>query len=362
LENKESTQIPFLKEAISNLATNWFKERNRIFKEKSESFLAGVGARLELESADISETPKNSPADEILSRLEEFLKEPRDEFKARRGAFGNYIKSSIKDKIKLAVREATNQARREMLSYVKSISDCPWNTLKAAVKQQGTFDGRSRRIALRQEFSGAFTAPMASIWSTRILSDVRKQTEIFADFQEATVKSLIDWAKSNNLRNTTRLVDALVEEIKQNKNRLIEVGKESVAELKIEVKATLPDEVQKPIERECKIFVKRGDTEGRGVADRIRDLLRDLVEKVSEEVGPAIENLLFSKFKIVAKEIRDALKEDFDPLDEAVKRLVPKIEILGQHEIQRNQTILSQIDHALKSKPSFDESATSGVS
>jgi gas vesicle protein len=340
------------------MARNWFEERQMRFESETKSFFDFVGSHLRLEGAAIEESLSGeSQSTQLLEELNLFISPLKDQFQIRLGGFGNFLNSAIRDRIRAGVLESTNLARRQMLAYVNTLTKYPWNTLRAAVRKSGTFVG-SRRVDLRGEFSSAFISPMASVWSTQILSEIKTKTNAFAEYQEQAIREIIGWARSNKLRPSTRLLDALAEEIKQNRIRLVGVGKNAVSELREKVKEKLYESVQEPIDSECRKFVRRGNDVGAGVLGRMHELLYDLVEKVADELNETVESLLLEQFRVVAKEIREALREDYNPLDDAIARLIPKIESVSQKEIEKNKSILASIYHAVESAPSESKETT----
>lgn len=361
LPNEESTRIPFLKKTIGDLAANWFEERQNRFKLQEKSFFDFVGSRLISEGAAIEESLSGeSQSDQLLEELNQFIQPHKEQFQVRMGRFGNFLNSAIRERIRAGVLEAADLARKQMLAYVNTLTEYPWNTLRAAVRRSGTFVG-ARRVNLRSEFSAAFISPMASVWSTKILSEIRSQTNIFAESQENAVREVIGWARSNKLRPSTRLLDALAEEIKQNRIRLVGVGRNAVNELREKVRENLYESVQVPIDSECRKFVRRGNDEGAGVKARIHRLLYELVEKVADELKVTVESLLLEQFRVVAREIREALRDDYNPLDDAIERLIPRIESVSQKEIEKRKGILASINQAVESIPSFSDKSANAA-
>src|SRR3954447_26950039 len=106
-----------------------------------------------------------------------------------------------------------------------------WKTLQAAVRREGTFYG-SRHINLPHDFALRFEEPVAEVWSREILVEVRRETREFAEYQSSAVTQVLNWARRQGVRTSTRLLEALVEAVKQHRQQVNAVGKEAVDELR----------------------------------------------------------------------------------------------------------------------------------
>ena len=171
-----------------------------------------------------------------------------------------------------------------------------------------------------------FESPVAEVWSREILVDVRRETREFAEYQSVAVNQVLDWAHLQGIKVSTRLLEALVEAVKQHRQQVNAVGKEAVDELRDKVREELVKKIEPHIRRKCQKFITDGNNYGTGVMTRILDLFNELGEEVvAAASGPAV-TLLVEKFREVDKEILGAFGEHGDPLSEAAEALIQRRE------------------------------------
>ena len=119
-------------------------------------------------------------AGKLRADIDEFIAPMRREFDSRTGAFREFLRTGVPDKIDALVTEAAGAAREDIEGYLRRLKDAHWATLKAAVKRDGAFHG-SRYINLPDDFVQRFVEPIAEIWGARMLQDIRKRTKHFTD-------------------------------------------------------------------------------------------------------------------------------------------------------------------------------------
>jgi GTP-binding protein EngB required for normal cell division len=326
LPDAEATNILALRTAISKVAQQCMAEQNRRYEETHQRFFGQLRARLEVLSAQRSEARQ---ADEEINafkqNLDEFISPLQREFDTRRGGFRNFLRKTIPAQIEARVETASNKARKDIQGDLRKLRGAHWKTLQAAVRKEGTFDG-ARHINLPHDFTLRFESPVAEVWSREILVDVRRETREFADYQSVAVNQVLDWAHLQGIKVSTRLLEALVEAVKQHRQQVNAVGKEAVDELRDKVREELVKKIEPHIRRKCQKFITDGNNYGTGVMTRILDLFNELGEEVvAAASGPAV-TLLVEKFREVDKEILGAFGEHGDPLSEAAEALIQRRE------------------------------------
>lgn len=323
ISDLEATNIPALKAAIAEVARSCQEEKRRRHEEAGKLFLGQVRARLEILGAQMSEQNHvEEQVEEFKNDLEAFIAPLQREFDNRRGAFRNFLRKTVPERIELKVGNASNKAQREIRGYLRELEDAHWKTLQAAVRREGTFYG-SRHINLPHDFSLTFEAPVAEVWSRGILQDVRKETQDFAQYQSEAVNKILDWARNQGFR-TTKLLEALVDAVEQHRKQVNAVGKEAVRELREKVRSELIKKIEKPIRNRCKKFVEDGNNAGPGVKNRILHLFEDLAQAVVDAASAPASSLLVQRFKEVDQEIAEAFREHSEPLSEAAETLTKR--------------------------------------
>lgn len=352
LPNAEATNILALRSAISQVAEQCLVEQNRRHEETRQRFFGQLRARLEVLSAQGSEDQQaKEEINNLKQKLEVFMAPLQREFDTRRGAFRNFLRKTVPTQIEARVETASSVASKAIQGDLKRLRGAHWKTLQAAVRKEGTFYG-SRHINLPHDFSLRFEEPVAEVWSREILVDIRRETREFADYQSGAVTQVLDWARGQKIRVSTRLLEALVEAVRQHRQQVNAVGKEAVDDLRDKVRSELIKKIEGPIRRKCKKFVADEKDFGSGVKSRILDLFEQLAEEVVEAASVPTATLLVEKFNEVDKEILAAFEQHSDPLGEAAGALVQ----CQEKSIDRKDAqLVKTIEFAMAAMPSGQE-------
>jgi hypothetical protein len=326
LPTPDSSNIPELREAVALVARRCLADRNRRYDETSKRFFGQLRARLELLSAQRNEEQQ---AEEELTRfkaeIEAFIGPLQREFDHRRGGFRAFLRKTVPVDIAAKTESAAAKARKAINSDLRKLQEAHWKTLQAAVRKEGTFYG-SRHINLPHDFALRFEEPVAEVWSRSILAEVRRETREFADYQSGAVKNVLEWARGQGVRRSTRLLEALVESVDQDRKQVDAVGRDAIDELRDKVRAELIKKIEAPIRRKCQKFVGEKKDFGLGVKRRILELFAELAEEVIEAASLPATTLLVERFKEVEQEIVTAFGEHREPLGDAANALVQRHE------------------------------------
>lgn len=354
LPNAEATNIVALRSAISQVAEKCLIEQYRRHEETHQRFFGQLRARLEVLGAQRSEERQaEGEINGFKQILEGFMAPLRREFDTRRGGFRNFLRKTIPSQIKAKVATASSVASKAIHGDLMKLQNAHWKTLQAAVRKEGTFYG-SRHINLPHDFALRFEEPVAEVWSREILVDVRRETREFADYQSSAVTQVLDWARGQGIRVSTRLLEALVEAVKQHRQQVNAVGKEAVDDLRDKVRSELIKKIEGPIRHKCQRFVADERDFGTGVKSRILELFGQLAEEVVAAAADPAATLLVEKFKEVDKEILAAFGGHSEPLDEAAGALIQRQE----KSVQREDAQLAMaIESAVAAMPSIKERA-----
>jgi hypothetical protein len=208
---------------------------------------------------------------------------------------------------------------------------------------------------LPRDFALRFEEPIAEVWGKTLLREIRKRTKEYAEDSVVQVERILKWAKEQGARAKTSLLEAQVEVIKTDAQKLNAVGKEAVEELREEVKNSLIKKIESPIRRRCKTFVDSHKDEGAGVKVRILDLFSELADVTIEAATePAIE-LLTERFRGVEAQIREVFDEHQeynDPITSAANSIVTSHEEkLRRSDKKKRDAVLSVINGVIQSSP-----------
>jgi hypothetical protein len=240
--------------------------------------------------------------------LEAFLVQKRKERDLRVGAFREFLETTSKTRIRHLVSEARETAEGEVNRFLKTLRNAHWATLRAAVTPGGTFYG-SRAINLPEDIAGYFQEPMAGVWSTKLLAEIRKRTTEHASDHSKLVDEICDWARSKTESNSqAELIEQQRQRIARHAAQMQQVGKEAVGELRQIVKSRIMEVVRKPIRKACEKFVEDKEDRGSGVKLRILDLFDDLAKQATKAAEAPATKILEDKFSKVRSDIKKAFE------------------------------------------------------
>jgi Dynamin family len=361
LKSAEATQVPALRQAIIELSREYRREREARLGEAAGRFFGQLRARLEVASAQLS--GENRVFEErraMEARLSEFLEPKQREFDTRRGAFRNYLRETVPVLIESKVKDASEVARREINAYLVELRGFHWATLRASVRRNGVFHG-ARQIQMPHDFALRFEEPVAQVWGNQILKSLRKETAQFADYQAALLRDILGWARESGIKVTTRLLEALINDVEEQRKHLNAVGKEAIEELRAAVNRDLPSKIEAPIRKRCEAFVASRHDVGAGVTHRMHVLFQELADEIITVArGPAV-TLLTQRFREVESEISEALKQHSNPVKEAEDALLQKLDNQLARESERAAEAMQLVSAAMDAIPDcLKEPASTG--
>ena len=348
----EQSNVPRFIESLSTLAAEHRQAHLSRLREEREVFSARVYATINLVKRQWEDKSRASEdAERIRKELLGFIEPLRKEFHGRKGAFREFLKSSMPKQIDAKVMEAREIARRSILAYLQTLEITHWSTLRAAVRRGGTYQG-SRHIELPRDFALCFEEPIAEIWGREILKEIRLRTKEYADDCVAIVEKVVEWARNQGTKVQPSLVEAQAEAIKADGKKLISVGREAVNELREQVKNNLIQSIESTIRKKCKRFVDSTQDVGSGVKNRMLTLFQELSEDATEAAGEVALKLLTNNYRTVEKDIREIFDQYQDPLMSAADAIVATHEEREKRsDVQKRKTILTEIEAVLSAEP-----------
>jgi hypothetical protein len=358
IKSIEQSGVPHLQRGLAALAQDWRDRALVDLREASDILRERVFTSVSLVEAEWrSDSRAAHEADELRQGLELFAEPLNREFYARRGAFREFLKSGISDRINVVVAEATEVARRDIARYLRTLKDAHWATLKAATVRGGAFHG-ARRINLPDDFAQQFVEPIAEAWGTQLLRDIRGRTKDFADDCVAQVEELVDWCGNNGTKVPPKVLQAQLDSIRADARQVAVVGKEAISDLRNEVKNSLTESIRAPIKRRCDVFVKNGDAMGPGVRNRMLELFEELASSSCDEAKKVARQILAKNFKKVEEELRSVMAHFDDPVAAAVLAVVSSTELQIKHsDAQRRGIVLDEARKILQSGPQLESAA-----
>ena len=353
LNDAEQTGVPQLQRSLAALAQAEKDSRRALVDEVSARLsMAALSEIRVIEASWQQENRAAEEAEKLAEALDPVLRDKKEEYRARAAAFREFLDETVQAKIEALVLEARSVAEDEVNTYLSSLRNAHWATLRAAVRRGGTFYG-SWHISLPDDITGRFQEPMAAVWGQKLLRDIRKRTTELANDTVQMVQELCDWAHQHGgaavnkqlLKTQEERISALAEQMKT-------VGKEAVDELRETVKNELSATIRKPIKSACEKFVRDGDDIGPGVKWRILELFGKLARTATEAAKEPAIRILKENAGNVRKDVQAELKKAGNPLQDTADLIVESHEArVRRSDAQRRRAVLQEVQTAIERFP-----------
>lgn len=344
ISEPEESGVPAMQAALSDVVQARRADMLRRLREVSNLFREQVTTTLRTIEAQWQDTDGASIEGERIRReLQEFIPTRREEFSARKGAFREFLKKSVPEKIESLVEQASASALEEMRRNSRKFHDMHWATLRASVRKGGTFNG-AHHIDLPRDYSLMYDGQIAPIWGQQVIRIVRHRTKELGEDYVALIEEIVAWAEQHGARSQKRVLEALRDQIKADAKALANVGKEAADELRQRVRDQLLRTISTPIQKRCQKFVDDGEDVGRGVKHRILDLFDELLPTVVAVAKAPALKVLNQNYEDVQIEIREQLKKNSDPLKTAEEAILTRHEEAERRSMaQRRKQVLERL-------------------
>lgn len=345
LPSELETGIPDLRTRLEGIAQSEREALHANITNVTDRLREAISGELKRLYALWTDRARAAAITEALEKeLQAYVQEKRRERDLRVGAFREFLETTSQTQIKYLVAEARDAAEQDVRAFLKRLKTAHWATLRAAVRRGGAFIG-TRPINLPEDIASRFQEPMAGVWSTKLLTEVRKRTAQFASDEVQIVDEFCEWANGKTANSQAEELDQQKQRIVRNAAQMTQAGKEAVGDLRQIVKTRIMDVVRPPIKRECERFVASGDDIGRGVKDRILNLFEDLARQATKSAEKPAVKILEDNFAIVRADIKSAFDGLGDPLLQTADLILQreKQEIEQKSERER-EAILVEIN------------------
>ena len=349
--------IPQLRKEVAQLARRREERINDGIIRAADQFVERVFDTLNVvQSQWESNTRPAAEAERLRSALESFLSGPsgpRRELHSRQGAFREFLRETIPERIRNLVEEAGHKAEGEIRVYLVDLKSAHWATLRATVRRGGTFlHGISRQVDIPNDFAVRIDEPVGLIWSKRILAAIRKRTTDLGSDYIRLVDQVVHWTSDHDPELEPEPLKALQKEIRSDMRELNAVGKEKVDDLRQAVRQQLLQRIKGPIRRQCNNFVEARQDVGPGVKMRMLDLFDDLVPPVMETAKHTATKVLLENFQAVENQIRDIFDQHQDPIERATEAIVVSEKTRRERQdAPQRDSVLRRIDEIISTAP-----------
>lgn len=352
IQEPDESGVPDMSSGLCLLAEEERQRREQRLVDARDLFSSRVLSTLQLiQTQWQQDTRAAEEAERLRDELGVFLQPLREEFRVRQGGFREFLKETLPQRIETLVVSAKSSSSKVIRAYLKKLRSAHWKTLQAAVRRGGTFHG-AMHIELPRDFALTFEEPIAEVWGSSVLKEIRTRTTNFADDCVALVEQVVVWANSQGAKVKPKLVEAQRDAIIADARKLKTVGRELVNELREEVKNNLIKEIEPPIRRKCEAFVRKNQDVGAGVRNRILELFEELADDALEAAVAPAQRILLDCYRQVEHEIRDVFEQHQDPLSSAADAIVESHESrVRRSDSQKRPAVLAEIEAVLAGCP-----------
>lgn len=352
LKSAEQTGLPQLKAVLEALASGQARKRRERVQALTERLMVAITTQMDGIQAKWTSSRAEEEAERVREALQRVIDDGRPALDERRSSFRAFFRETVPEKIKVAVLEAKDTARKDVIRYLRTLDTAHWATLRAAVHRGGTFFG-ARHINLPDDIALRFQDPVAAVWSQTLLKTIRQETYKLASDLRQAVEELCDWAsREQRAYVDQKVIDAQKAFVSGQVERLREIGKEKIDELREVVKNTIVQKIEGPIRAECKKFVAEGNADGRGVAHRIRELFAELAENATAAAREVTEATLLRHYASVKEEIDKAFADWANPLETAADAIVERHgQRIERSDRQRRARVLESLQRTRAAAP-----------
>ena len=347
IREPEESGVPAMQSALSGVVHARrsdmllrLREASNLFREQVSTTLKAIEAQWQDPDAETAES------EQLRRGLQEFIPTRREEFSARKGAFREFLKKTVPEKIEGLVEQASSSALEEMRRKSRKFRDMHWATLRAAVRKGGAFFG-AHHIDLPRDYSLMYDGQIAPIWGQQVIRIIRERTKELGDDYVSLIQEVVDWSEEHGARSQRRVLEALRDQIKADAKTLAGVGREATDELRQRVRDQLLKSISTPIQRRCQKFIDDGEDTGRGVKVRIIELFDELLPIVVQVAKSPTLKVLNENYEDVQIEIREQLKKNPDPLKTAEEAILSGHQDAERKSMaQRRRRVLEMLTNA----------------
>lgn len=314
LKSEELTNIPALRKELIGAAYQQRETYRRRFQEGRKLFFDRISSQI---NTQIALRAENEMTPEMLALKNEFAyftNKLNLEYNNRLGELRNYLRNTVPGKIADKVEISAGRAEHEINTYLGSMKNAHWATLRAAVRRKGSFQG-ARNINLPQDFALRFEEPLAEMWSKEILQGLREETKRFSAFRADAMAQIDRWAKDREI-NPPPLLEALLVDLNTEQQELENIESGAVEDLREHVRKSLQDKIEGPIREQCTEFVDSNRDTGAGVKSRILHLFETIAKIAVDAAKEPANELLMEQFQIAEFQLLKNFKENQNPIEQ----------------------------------------------
>lgn len=323
LKTPESTGIPALREAVTQIAAESRERRTRAIAATTQGLRKNVLDQLNALGRWLQTTQGAATAEwerfrkDLSSRAEALKKELAASRVEARQALDRNIPGVIKD----VCSDAGKVAEARLAVLAEQSRKINFMTLNAALRRSGVYGERG--VDIPGALSRSLVDAVASAWEPKIIRILRVVVERIAQSDTVIVRRLCDEAKR---RGHECLADEVLSSqeplLLEDARSAVTWTDERLEVLRDSVQESLSVAVLQPIDEACKAAIKAGTNRGTGARDRISQEFAEGGRRGVERGKAVAVELLMSEYKQLAQELEAAyLGSEYDPLTPVLESL-----------------------------------------
>ena len=339
----EESGVPGLTSALEELAA----DRRARFEQRQELLVRQLVRQSEvalhqLERRWRHREPLSQEAVQKLEAAKQQVGELRRELHLRQGSFREYLNEGVHANAQTAIEKACTQARKEASTYLGKLQGRHWRQLQAAVRRNGKYRDI---VDLPNELALRIEEPLAILWSSEILENVKRRTTDAASTYRSVVGDVKDVLSTSGLSDDLGDLDTLCADLDEDPEFLDDFGHELVARIRSNVRAKLHGELEKAIAAACERFFRASEDRGAGVKDRIVELFQKLSEQCVEVARDPAKSVFDSALTDLRERLGKWLVDQHRAVGQVLDAYAP--EALAEAAEEERREKLAEIQRAL---------------
>ncbi len=343
LQEPTETGIPGLRESLIKLAKDEQKQRDNKIRELSKRITFTAVNELKIIQQSFSDDRKT---DEEIEKIRVFLEQKRqpiqNHYNKTRTEFRSYLKETIPAKIEVLVTRTQVHAKKEAQGYLNKLKNVRWKTLDAAVRHGGTFSGMVRTIDLPGEITDSVHESIAANWGKYILIDMRDRTTKLIGYIKGRVDELC--SEAEQLGVSPELLATQKDRLDSLREQMKAFGEDAVSGMHDIVKIMLKDILRDQVATACRNFQATGKNQGKGAAERIRQLFKELAMQSIEEIEDPVAEFLKHEANKVTEKIEENFSSLGNPLQQTVDLILQKRQNMSE---EHRRHVLDEADYII---------------
>lgn len=322
----EDSGIPALIESLRELAQRHRDELIVGYRSTAQRLFEAIErALIRVHDDRFGDAPQLARFVELRRSLDAALAPAAAALRPRLGMLRERLHSTIRQTIETEVERNIAIADRKVREYFVGLRECPWATLRAAIRRGGV-RVKPRPIDLPNELALRFEEPLAVAWNRGAVAPLRKALHEFGSDIGRLLGQAVIWARGQGCFDAAHICRFEAEAESEVKS-VVDRGQLVAADLTQLAKYHLHASLQDEIRAACQAFMSEGLDVGTGVMQRMHRFLdQQLAPRVADIARITATQFFCRSYDAAVLQVNAGLSRFSDPQAYAGALL------LGDHE------------------------------